>query len=68
MCCCKQEVVSHCKKLTKKNKEQLSDMMDIQKNKGLKALSRDKREKLEGYQHLFYLLQVRLHTGQRSRT
>lgn len=68
MCSCKQEVVSHCKKLTKKNKEQLSDMMDIQKNKGLKALSRDKREKLEGYQHLFYLLQVRLHTGQRSRT
>uniref|UniRef100_A0A3P8WZ56 IQ motif containing GTPase activating protein 3 n=1 Tax=Cynoglossus semilaevis TaxID=244447 RepID=A0A3P8WZ56_CYNSE len=53
-----QEVVSHCKKLTKKNKEQLSDMMDIQKNKGLKALSRDKREKLEGYQHLFYLLQT----------
>lgn len=26
---------------------------------GLKALSKEKREKLEAYQHLFYLLQVR---------
>lgn len=56
----KQEVVSHCKKLTKKNKEQLSDMMDVEKSKGLKALSRDKRRRLEAYQHLFYLLQVSL--------
>ncbi|KAJ8005447.1 hypothetical protein DPEC_G00146740 [Dallia pectoralis] len=53
-----QEVVSHCKKLTKKNKEQLSDMMSLEKSKGLKALSKDKREKLEAYQHLFYLLQT----------
>uniref|UniRef100_A0A8C7LQC0 IQ motif containing GTPase activating protein 3 n=1 Tax=Oncorhynchus mykiss TaxID=8022 RepID=A0A8C7LQC0_ONCMY len=53
-----QEVVSHCKKLTKKNKEQLSDMMALDKSKGLKALSKDKREKLEAYQHLFYLLQT----------
>uniref|UniRef100_A0A673YYG5 IQ motif containing GTPase activating protein 3 n=1 Tax=Salmo trutta TaxID=8032 RepID=A0A673YYG5_SALTR len=53
-----QEVVSHCKKLTKKNKEQLSDMMAQEKSKGLKALSKDKREKLEAYQHLFYLLQT----------
>ncbi|XP_030637038.1 ras GTPase-activating-like protein IQGAP3 isoform X2 [Chanos chanos] len=53
-----QEVVSHCKKLTKKNKEQLSDMMDVDKHKGLKSLSKDKREKLEAYQHLFYLLQT----------
>jgi hypothetical protein len=52
-------VVSHSKKLTKKNKEQLSDMMMINKQKGgLKALSKEKREKLEAYQHLFYLLQV----------
>lgn len=49
---------SHCKKLTKKNKEQLSDMMALDKSKGLKALSKDKRDKLEAYQHLFYLLQV----------
>lgn len=53
-----QEVVSHCKKLTKKNKEQLSDMMILDKQKGLKSLSREKRQKLEAYQHLFYLLQV----------
>ncbi|XP_035529127.1 ras GTPase-activating-like protein IQGAP3 [Morone saxatilis] len=52
-----QEVVSHCKKLTKKNKEQLSDMMDVERSKGLKALSRERRERLEAYQHLFYLLQ-----------
>ncbi|XP_060057602.1 ras GTPase-activating-like protein IQGAP3 [Erinaceus europaeus] len=53
-----QEVVSHCKKLTKKNKEQLSDMMVLDKQKGLKALSKEKRQKLEAYQHLFYLLQT----------
>nr|BAE24998.1 unnamed protein product [Mus musculus] len=53
-----QEVVSHCKKLTKKNKEQLSDMMILDKQKGLKSLSREKRQKLEAYQHLFYLLQT----------
>lgn len=53
-----QEVVSHCKKLTKKNKEQLSDLMILDKQKGLKSLSREKRQKLEAYQHLFYLLQV----------
>uniref|UniRef100_A0A3B4A6C2 Uncharacterized protein n=1 Tax=Periophthalmus magnuspinnatus TaxID=409849 RepID=A0A3B4A6C2_9GOBI len=53
-----QEVASHCKKLTKKNKELLSDMMDLEKSKGLKALSRERRERLEAYQHLFYLLQT----------
>ncbi|KAL7980216.1 hypothetical protein Chor_001484 [Crotalus horridus] len=54
-----QEVVSHSKKLTKKNKEQLSDMMMQNKQRGgLKALSKEKREKLEAYQHLFYLLQT----------
>ncbi|KAM7421703.1 hypothetical protein PAMA_015717 [Pampus argenteus] len=53
-----QEVVSHCKKLTKKNKEQLSDMMDTERSKGMKALSRERRERLEAYQHLFYLLQT----------
>lgn len=55
-----QEVVSHCKKLTKKNKEQLLEMMSIDKQKGLKSLSKEKRQKLEAYQHLFYLLQVGL--------
>ncbi|XP_075463816.1 ras GTPase-activating-like protein IQGAP3 isoform X1 [Ascaphus truei] len=53
-----QEVVSHCKKLTKKNKEHLSDLMAIDKQKGLKSLSKEKRQKLEAYQHLFYLLQT----------
>uniref|UniRef100_A0A8C3ATW4 IQ motif containing GTPase activating protein 3 n=1 Tax=Cyclopterus lumpus TaxID=8103 RepID=A0A8C3ATW4_CYCLU len=40
------------------NKEQLSDMMDLERCKGLKALSRGRRERLEAYQHLFYLLQT----------
>ncbi|XP_068109676.1 LOW QUALITY PROTEIN: ras GTPase-activating-like protein IQGAP3 [Hyperolius riggenbachi] len=53
-----QEVVSHYKKLTKKNKEQLSDLMAIDKQKGLKSLSKEKRQKLEAYQNLFYLLQT----------
>ncbi|NXT72589.1 IQGA3 protein, partial [Chaetops frenatus] len=53
-----QEVVSHCKKLTKKNKEQLSEMLSMDKQKGLKLLSKEKRQKLEAYQHLFYLLQT----------
>lgn len=54
-----QEVVSHSKKLTKKNKSQLSDMMMMNKQRGgLKALSKEKRDKLEAYQYLFYLLQV----------
>ncbi|XP_063001981.1 ras GTPase-activating-like protein IQGAP3 [Elgaria multicarinata webbii] len=53
-----QEVVSHCKKLTKKNKQQLSDMMGRSKEKGLKALSKEKRRTLEAYQHLFYQLQT----------
>lgn len=53
-----QEVVYQCKKLTKKNKEHLSGLMDVERSKGLKALSRDRRDRLEAYQHLFYLLQV----------
>uniref|UniRef100_A0ABM5F3J8 Ras GTPase-activating-like protein IQGAP3 n=1 Tax=Pogona vitticeps TaxID=103695 RepID=A0ABM5F3J8_9SAUR len=53
-----QEVVSHCKKLTRKNKEQLSDLMGPGKDQGLKALSQEKRKTLEAYQHLFYLLQT----------
>lgn len=56
-----QEVVSHSKKLTKKNKGELSNLMMMNKQKGgLKALSKEKREKLEAYQFLFYLLQVNL--------
>lgn len=51
-------MVAHCKKLTSKNKEQLAEMMALDKQKGLKSLSKEKRQKLEAYQHLFYLLQV----------
>ena len=51
-----QEVVSHSKKLSKKNMIQRSVMMNKQKG-GLKALSKEKRIKLEAYQYLFYLLQ-----------
>uniref|UniRef100_A0A8D2AQP3 IQ motif containing GTPase activating protein 3 n=1 Tax=Sciurus vulgaris TaxID=55149 RepID=A0A8D2AQP3_SCIVU len=40
-----QEVVSHY-------------MMVLDKQKGLKSLSKEKRQKLEAYQHLFYLLQT----------
>lgn len=54
-------MVTHCKKLTKKNREQLSGLMDQERSKGLKALSRGRRQRLEAYQHLFYLLQVRAH-------
>lgn len=50
--------MSHCKKLTRKNKEELCVMMAMDKHKGLKSMSKEKREKLEAYQHLFYLLQV----------
>ncbi|XP_062845476.1 ras GTPase-activating-like protein IQGAP1 [Trichomycterus rosablanca] len=54
-----QEVVSHSKKLTKKNKGELSNLMMMNKQKGgLKALSKEKRDKLEAYQNLFYLLQT----------
>ncbi|KAM3877187.1 ras GTPase-activating-like protein IQGAP1 [Diretmus argenteus] len=54
-----QEVVSHSKKLTKKNKGQLSNLMMMNKQRGgLKALSKEKRLKLEAYQYLFYLLQT----------
>uniref|UniRef100_A0A8D2J9J4 IQ motif containing GTPase activating protein 3 n=1 Tax=Varanus komodoensis TaxID=61221 RepID=A0A8D2J9J4_VARKO len=52
-----QEVVSHCKKLTKKNKGQLSDLLGQSKERGLKALSKEKQKVLEGYQHLFHQLQ-----------
>ncbi|CAL9701204.1 unnamed protein product [Knipowitschia caucasica] len=54
-----QDVVSHSKRLTKKNHNRLSTMMlQTGTRGGLKALSKDKRAKLEAYQHLFYLLQT----------
>ncbi|XP_061409785.1 ras GTPase-activating-like protein IQGAP1 isoform X1 [Lethenteron reissneri] len=53
-----EDVVSHSTKLKKKNKEQVAGMMVADKQKGLKSLSKEKRQKLEAYQHLFYLLQT----------
>uniref|UniRef100_UPI00358F684B ras GTPase-activating-like protein IQGAP1 isoform X2 n=1 Tax=Myxine glutinosa TaxID=7769 RepID=UPI00358F684B len=53
-----EDVVSHSMKLNKKNKGQVMDMMTQDKHKGLKSLSKEKRQTLEAYQHLFYLLQT----------
>ncbi|XP_068104939.1 ras GTPase-activating-like protein IQGAP2 isoform X2 [Hyperolius riggenbachi] len=52
-----QDVVSHSKKLNKKSKGQVEEMLTVDKQ-GIKALSKEKRKKLEAYQHLFYLLQT----------
>ncbi|NWR39115.1 IQGA2 protein, partial [Tachuris rubrigastra] len=52
-----QDVVLHSKKLNKKSKSQLEEMVMVDKQ-GIKGLSRERRKKLEAYQHLFYLLQT----------
>ncbi|XP_069483550.1 ras GTPase-activating-like protein IQGAP2 isoform X2 [Ambystoma mexicanum] len=52
-----QDVVSHSKKLNKKGKGQADEMVTGDKQ-GIKGLSKEKRKKLEAYQHLFYLLQT----------
>ncbi|XP_071994239.1 ras GTPase-activating-like protein IQGAP2 isoform X1 [Engystomops pustulosus] len=51
-----QDVVSHSKKLNKKSKGQVEEMLSDKQ--GIKGLSKEKRKKLEAYQHLFYLLQT----------
>ncbi|KAM3939558.1 ras GTPase-activating-like protein IQGAP2 isoform 2-T2 [Leptodactylus fuscus] len=51
-----QDVVSHSKKLNKKSKGQVEEMLTDKQ--GIKGLSKEKRKKLEAYQHLFYLLQT----------
>ncbi|XP_047559972.1 ras GTPase-activating-like protein IQGAP3 [Lutra lutra] len=53
-----QELVSHCRNLTKKNKEQLAGLMALDRPRGLKSLNKEMRQKLEAYQHLLYLLQT----------
>ncbi|NXP39937.1 IQGA2 protein, partial [Leiothrix lutea] len=53
-----QDVVLHSKKLNKKSKSQLEEMVMVDKQ-GIKGLSKERRKKLEAYQHLFYLLQSR---------
>ncbi|XP_067885598.1 ras GTPase-activating-like protein IQGAP2 isoform X2 [Heterodontus francisci] len=52
-----QDVISHSKKMDKKNKGQTVEVIPSDKQ-GLKSLSKEKRKKLEAYQHLFYLLQT----------
>ncbi|XP_027738683.1 ras GTPase-activating-like protein IQGAP2 isoform X11 [Empidonax traillii] len=52
-----QDVVLHSKKLNKKSKSQLEEMIMVDKQ-GIKGLSKERRKKLEAYQHLFYLLQT----------
>ncbi|XP_068032500.1 ras GTPase-activating-like protein IQGAP2 isoform X4 [Anomalospiza imberbis] len=52
-----QDVVLHSKKLDKKSKSQLEEMVTVDKQ-GIKGLSKERRKKLEAYQHLFYLLQT----------
>ncbi|XP_075447395.1 ras GTPase-activating-like protein IQGAP2 isoform X4 [Ascaphus truei] len=52
-----QDVVSHSKKLNKKSKGEVEEMLTVDKQ-GIKGLSKEKRKKLEAYQHLFYLLQT----------
>ncbi|NXQ82809.1 IQGA2 protein, partial [Nyctibius grandis] len=52
-----QDVVLHSKKLNKKSRSQLEEMVMVDKQ-GIKGLSKERRKKLEAYQHLFYLLQT----------
>ncbi|KAM4578822.1 ras GTPase-activating-like protein IQGAP2 isoform 1-T1 [Fundulus diaphanus] len=52
-----QDVVSHNKKMNKKNKTSTDDQTTGD-GLGIKGLSKGKRRKLEAYQHLFYLLQT----------
>ncbi|XP_065263096.1 ras GTPase-activating-like protein IQGAP2 [Emys orbicularis] len=52
-----QDVVLHSKKLNKKSKNQVEEMVTGDKQ-GIKGLSKERRKQLESYQHLFYLLQT----------
>ena len=51
-----QDVVSHHRKLNKKSDDDVGG--SGVGGAGLKALSRDRRERMEAYQHMFYLLQT----------
>ncbi|XP_043831773.1 ras GTPase-activating-like protein IQGAP2 [Dromiciops gliroides] len=52
-----QDVISHRKKMNKKKCQELLRLSGNEKQ-GIKSLSKEKRKKLEAYQHLFYLLQT----------
>lgn len=59
VCFFEKDVVSHNKKMKNiKNKTNSADQTTGD-GLGLKGLSKGKRRKLEAYQHLFYLLQVK---------
>uniref|UniRef100_A0A672LQ15 Ras GTPase-activating-like protein IQGAP1 n=1 Tax=Sinocyclocheilus grahami TaxID=75366 RepID=A0A672LQ15_SINGR len=53
-----QDVVSHSKKMKSKKNKMSKDDLTIGEKQGIKGLSKEKRKKLEAYQHLFYLLQT----------
>lgn len=58
VCVFGKDVVSHNKKMNKKNKSSKEELA-VGDTLGIKGLSKGKRKKLEAYQHLFYLLQVK---------
>uniref|UniRef100_A0A673H723 Ras GTPase-activating-like protein IQGAP1 n=1 Tax=Sinocyclocheilus rhinocerous TaxID=307959 RepID=A0A673H723_9TELE len=53
-----QDVVSHSKKMKSKKNKMSKEDLTIGEKQGIKGLSKEKRKKLEAYQHLFYLLQT----------
>ena len=54
--CLLQDVIIHNKKISRKDKDQ--EALASKNTKGIKSLSKESQEKLEAYQHLFYLLQT----------
>lgn len=56
----KQDVVSLSKKMKSKKNKMAKEDLPAGDKQGIKGLSKEKRRRLEAYQHLFYLLQVRL--------
>uniref|UniRef100_A0A673NMS9 Ras GTPase-activating-like protein IQGAP1 n=1 Tax=Sinocyclocheilus rhinocerous TaxID=307959 RepID=A0A673NMS9_9TELE len=53
-----QDVVSHSKKMKSKKNKMSKEDLAMGEKQGIKGLSKEKRKKLEAYQHLFYLLQT----------
>ncbi|XP_052448157.1 ras GTPase-activating-like protein IQGAP1 isoform X1 [Carassius gibelio] len=53
-----QDVVSHSKKMKSKKNKMSKEDPAVGEKQGIKGLSKEKRKKLEAYQHLFYLLQT----------
>ncbi|XP_051977095.1 ras GTPase-activating-like protein IQGAP1 isoform X2 [Xyrauchen texanus] len=53
-----QDVVSHSKTLKSKKSKMSKEDWAMGEKQGIKGLNKDKRKKLEAYQHFFYLLQT----------